>query len=100
MNVQQITSAARRLTISTKALVSTVVAGTSLLQIQQVRDYAIKVTLSHPHISSILLGITGVLTLLHNPVVQKFLHIEQQAEIPLAGGGTATINTDTTAKVG
>lgn len=100
MNVQQISSTVRRLTISTKALVSAIVAGTSLLQVQQLRDFAIKLTLKHPHVSSILIGAAGVLTVLHNPQVQKFLHIEQQTQIPLAGGGTATINTDTTANVG
>ena len=88
MNAQQISSAARRLTISTKALVSSIVAGTTLLQVQQLRDFAIKLTLKHPHISSILLGAAGVLTALHNPKVQKFLHLEQ-VEIPPAACGAA-----------
>ncbi len=91
--------AIRRMTISAKTLVTAIVAGTSVLQIQEVRDFAIKNTLKHPHISSLLLGVTAVLLVLHNPQVQKLLHIQQQENIQLKDGSTAAVSMDTTAEI-
>lgn len=88
-----------KFTISTKAAVAAVATGTSLMQIQEVRDFVIKHTVGHPKIASLAAGILGVLTLLHNPTVQKILHIEQKTDIKLPGGGTTPATTTTDAEV-
>lgn len=86
-------AALRKLTISSKALIASIATGTSLMQVQEARDFVIKHTTAHPRITSIAGGIFGILVVLHNPQVQKFLHIEQ--ETVTDGKNTAT-STDVT----
>lgn len=88
-----------KIKISTKAIVTAIATGTSLLQVQEFRDFAIKLAIKHPHIGSILVGLTTIAVALHNPQVQKFLHISSTENVPLPGGQVATVTTDTTAKV-
>lgn len=76
ITVDTFKSGLRRLTIGTKTMITTIVTGTSLVQVQEIRDFVIKHTVAHPRLSSIGLGVIGVLVVLHNPKVQKFLHIE------------------------
>lgn len=99
ITLTQVRSFIGKISISTKTLIGAVVTGTSLLQIQEARDFVIKHTVAHPRIASICVGILGVLTLLHNPTVQKILHIEQTSSVELPDGKLAVANTVTDAEV-
>lgn len=97
--LNQFKSALSGLTISTKALLSAIVTGTSVLQIQEARDFAIKHASAHPRIVSIASGICGILVVLHNPKVQKFLHIEPGTPVTLPAGTEAIVTGDPSAKI-
>ena len=99
LSIERCKATLKRLTISTKTLIGTIITGTSLLQIQEFRDFAIKHAVAHPRIGAVVAGVAGVLTALHNPQVQRLLHIEEEAKVPLEGGGTATLKTDTTLQI-
>lgn len=99
LTIVKFNSFLRQLTIGSKTIVSAIVTGTSLMQIQQARDFVIKNTVAHPRISSIAMGVLAILTVLHNPKVQKFLHIDEQKTVALPGGAVEVTNTSTDAKV-
>lgn len=83
----------RRLSIGSKALITTIATGTSLMQVQEARDIVIKHTIAHPRIASLAGGVFGILVVLHNPQVQKFLHIEQET---VSDGKNTATSTDVT----
>lgn len=89
----------RSLTVGTKTLLGSIVTGTSLMQIADARDFVIRHTIAHPRITSLGVGVLAVLTVLHNPQVQKFLHIEQETTGTADDGTQTTTTTDVTAKV-
>lgn len=89
-------SAIRQLTVSTKTLLTFIVTSTSLAQITEVRDFVIKHTVAHPRLTSVGVGVCGVLVVLHNPKVQQFLHIEEETNVDLPDGSSANVHTDTT----
>jgi hypothetical protein len=99
INPSKCKAAIRQLTIGTKTLLTSIVTGTTVLQIQEARDFVIKNTVTHPHIASIAGGVFAVLIVLHNPKVQKFLHIEQETTSSSPNGTPVTTNTNITAKV-
>jgi hypothetical protein len=99
LTLKKFRDALRGLTISTKTMISSIVASTSILQIQQARDFVIAKTVAHPRITSIVMGIAAVLVVLHNPKVQKFLHIEQETNFETPAGNPVQIKTDTTVSV-
>jgi hypothetical protein len=96
LTVQKFHAFLRRLTIGSKALITFIATGTSLMQIQQARDFVIKNTVAHPHVASLAGGLLGIMVVLHNPQVQKFLHIEQQTTED--GTVTTSIQTSNPAK--
>lgn len=83
-------AALRKMTISSKALIASIATGTSLMQIQEARDFVIKHTVAHPRVASLAGGVFGILVVLHNPQVQKFLHIEQETVTDGTNTATAT----------
>lgn len=89
----------RKLTIGSKSMITTIVGSVSILQIQEARDFVIKNTVAHPHIATIAVGILGVLTVLHNPTVQKVLHIEETTNVQLPDGTKLPATTTTDAEV-
>lgn len=95
MTLTQFNAFVRKLTIGSKALITTIATGTSLMQVQEARDFVIKHTVAHPHIASVTAGVFGVLVVLHNPQVQKFLHIEQETTVTQPDGATETRSTAT-----
>ncbi len=82
-----------------KLCVGLIASAAGLVQIPEVKNAVIPLAANHPHVSTLLGALTIIGALMANPQVQTILHIEQQTKIPLDGGGTATVNTDTTAKV-
>lgn len=88
----------RQLTIGSKTLITFIATGTSLMQIQQARDFVILHTVSHPRLASITAGVFGILVVLHNPQVQKFLHIEQVTVTDPTGASTTDTNVTTGTK--
>lgn len=100
LTVQKFNAFLRKLTIGSKALITSIVTGTSLMQVQEARDFVIKNTVAHPHIASIAGGVLAVLVVLHNPQVQKFLHIEEETAVVDKSGATATTNTSTDITLG
>lgn len=100
INWQDIRSGVGRLAISTKTMIGSIATGVSIMQIQEARDFVIKHTVAHPRIATIAVGILGILTLLHNPTVQKILHIAPGTPIDLPAGTPVVVakNTDATVK--
>lgn len=99
LTIAKFNAALRRLTIGSKALIASIATGTSLMQIQQARDFVIPHALAHPRLVSFASGFFGILVVLHNPQVQKFLHIEQETTGSAPDGTPTTTSTDITAKV-
>lgn len=96
LTVQKFNAFLRKLTIGSKALITFIATGTSLMQIQEARDFVIKHTLAHPRIASISGGVLAIMVVLHNPQVQKFLHIEQESTGTTPDGTQVKTATDIT----
>lgn len=100
LTLAKIKAGIRQLTIGSKALISAIVTGTSLMQIQEARDFVIMHASAHPRVVSLAGGVCAILIVLHNPKVQKFLHIEQETTGTDAAGQPQITNTEITSKVG
>ena len=70
-----------KLRSSTKSFLGAVLAFGGFFEIQPVHDYLIAAAHNHPHWTSVLIVVTGVSTLLHNPQVQDALGIKRTVKV-------------------
>jgi hypothetical protein len=69
------------LKLSTKSLISFLLVIGSLLQIPQVSATVFAFIKLHPHYASAFAVLTGIIALLHNPLVEQALGIKQTVDI-------------------
>jgi hypothetical protein len=74
-----------KLKVSTKSMISAVLAFGGIMQIPAVSSAVLKITTTHPAIASIVGALMGVYAVLHNPQVESALGIEDDG----AGKGQA-----------